>query len=93
LVSISEGNFRCQVGHAWTAEALLGARDSELEGAMWIAVRSLQEKARLARDMAAKAGTGLLHRRYAAMAEETECALTLLSDRLSTTAQYEGETG
>ncbi|OBK35059.1 protein-glutamate methylesterase [Mycobacterium sp. 1165196.3] len=93
LVSVSEGNFRCQVGHAWTAEALLGARDTELEGAMWIAVRSLQEKARLARGMAAKAGTELLVRRYTAIAEETERALTLLSDRLSTTAQQEGEAG
>lgn len=93
LVSVSEGNFRCQVGHAWTAEALLGARDTELEGAMWIAVRSLQEKARLARDMAGKAGTGLLSRRYAAIADEAERALALLSDRLSTTAQQEGEAG
>lgn len=93
LVSVSAGNFRCQVGHAWTAEALLGARDSEIEGAMWVAVRSLQEKARLARDMADKAGTGLLARRYTAIADEAERALALLSDRLSTTAQLEGEAG
>jgi two-component system chemotaxis response regulator CheB len=93
LVSITEGNFRCQVGHAWTAEALLSARDAELEGAMWIAVRSLQEKARLARDMAGKAHAGLLSRRYTAIADETERALTVLSDRLSTTAQHEGEAG
>jgi two-component system chemotaxis response regulator CheB len=93
LVSISQANFRCQVGHAWTAEALLGARDAELEGAMWIAVRSLQEKARLARDMAGKAGTGPLFRRYKMIADEAERALTLLSDRLSTTAQQEGEAG
>ncbi|MEE2852178.1 MAG: chemotaxis protein CheB [Actinomycetota bacterium] len=93
LISISEANFRCHVGHAWTAEALLGARDAELEGALWIAVRSLQEKAKLARDMAGKAGTGPLHRRYTAIAAETERALTLLSDRLSTAAQQEGETG
>ncbi|XBL41886.1 chemotaxis protein CheB [Mycobacterium europaeum] len=30
LVSIDEGNFRCQVGHAWTADALLAARDDEV---------------------------------------------------------------
>ncbi len=93
LVSISEGNFRCQVGHAWTAEALLSARDNELEGALWIAVRSLQEKTRLARDMAGKAGAGLLFRRYTAIAEETERALHVLSDRLSSTAQHRGEAG
>lgn len=93
LVSISEGNFRCQVGHAWTAEALLSARDSEIEGALWIAVRSLQEKARLARDMADKTGPGLLFRRYTEIAEETERALHVLSDRLSGTAPDRGEVG
>lgn len=40
-VSVREGNFRCHVGHAWTAEALLTARDDEVEGALWVAVRSL----------------------------------------------------
>lgn len=83
LVSISEGNFRCQVGHAWTAEALLAARDDEVEGALWVALRSLQEKARLARQLAEKAGPGLLNRRYTGLAEETERALRVLSDRLS----------
>jgi two-component system chemotaxis response regulator CheB len=91
LVSISEGNFRCQVGHAWTAEALLSARDDELEGALWIAVRSLQEKVKLARDMASKADAGLLVRRYTAIAEETEHALAVLSERLSTTTAARGE--
>lgn len=93
LVALSEGNFRCLVGHAWTAEALLSARDNELEGALWIAVRSLQEKARLARDMADKTEPGLLSRRYTAMAEETERALHVLSDRLSGAAPHRGEAG
>ncbi|OBI35790.1 chemotaxis protein CheB [Mycobacterium colombiense] len=93
LVSISEGNFRCQVGHAWTAESLLSARDDEVEGALWVALRSLQEKARLAREMAGKAEPGLLLRRYTAIAEETERALEVLSDRLSTTAPHGGEPG
>ncbi|OCB41480.1 protein-glutamate methylesterase [Mycobacterium malmoense] len=83
LVSISEGNFRCQVGHAWTADALLAARDDEVEGALWVALRSLQEKARLARQLAEKVGQGVLNRRYTGLAEETERALRVLSDRLS----------
>lgn len=91
LVSLSEGNYRCRVGHAWTAEALLSARDNELEGALWVAVRSLQEKARLARDMAGKAGAGLLSRRYTQIAEESERALHVLSHRLAGAAA-EGET-
>ncbi|OBH84488.1 protein-glutamate methylesterase [Mycobacterium scrofulaceum] len=90
LVSISEGNFRCQVGHAWTADALLAARDSEVEGALWVALRSLQEKARLARQLAEKAGTGPLNVRYTGLAEETERALQVLSDRLSSGGDPDG---
>lgn len=83
LVSIGEGHFRCHVGHAWTADSLLTARDREVEGALWVALRSLQEKAKLARQLADNVGPGLLRRRYSAMAEETEHALAVLSDRLS----------
>lgn len=90
LVSISEGNFRCQVGHAWTADALLAARDSEVEGALWVALRSLQEKARLARQLADKAGPGPLNVRYIGLAEETERALRVLSDRLSNGGDHDG---
>lgn len=90
LISISDGNFRCHVGHAWTAEALLAARDDEIEGAPWIALRSLREKAKLARELAGKAGPGLLLGRYTEIAEETERALTVLSDRLATVAPDRG---
>ena len=90
LISISEGNFRCDVGHAWTAEALLAARDDEIESALWIALRSLREKAKLARELADKAGPGLLFGRYTEIAEETERALTVLSDRLATVAPDRG---
>ncbi|BBZ74028.1 hypothetical protein MPRS_51210 [Mycobacterium paraseoulense] len=90
LVSISEGNFRCQVGHARTAEALLRARDVELGGALWVALRSLQEKARPARELAAKVGPGPLKRRYDGRAEETERALSLLGARLSNSGSAAG---
>lgn len=93
LVSISEGNFRCQVGHAWTADALLAARDDEVEGALWIALRSLQEKTRLAREMAKRSGSGLLSRRYTQLADETERALTVLSARLSSNVSAGGDGG
>lgn len=82
LVSVAEGHFRCHVGHAWTAESLLAARDHEVEGALWVALRSLQEKAKLARQLADTVGPGLLRRRYSSMAEETEHALAVLSERL-----------
>jgi two-component system chemotaxis response regulator CheB len=85
LQATGEGSFRCQVGHAWTVEALLQARDEEVEGALWVAVRSLQEKSKLARRMAENAGAGVLRDRYIARAMEAERALTVLGQRLSET--------
>ncbi|ORB84525.1 chemotaxis protein CheB [Mycobacterium kansasii] len=93
LVSLGEGHYRCRVGHAWTADALLAARGDEIEGALWVALRSLQEKARLARHLAGKAGRGPLYQRYSAQAEETERALAVLSQRLSTSVPRRGDAG
>ncbi len=83
LAAMSDGNLRCHVGHAWTAEALLTARDDEIEAALWVALRSLHEKALLARDLATSADPGLLSRRYMAIARETEHTLRVLRERLS----------
>lgn len=83
LVSVGVHQYRCHVGHAWTADALLAARDDEIEGALWVALRSLQEKAKLARKMADKAGAGTVFRHYNRLAEETERALAVLSERLT----------
>jgi two-component system chemotaxis response regulator CheB len=83
LIDVSEGNYRCHVGHAWTADALLEARDGEVEGALWVAIRSLQEKAKLSRRMAGQVGAGLLRDRYRAITDETEHAMSVLGGRLS----------
>ncbi|OBH00418.1 MULTISPECIES: chemotaxis protein CheB [unclassified Mycobacterium] len=93
LTSITDGHFRCRVGHAWTADALLAARDAEIEGALWVALRSLQEKAKLARQSAERAGPGLLSRHYNMLAEESERALSVLSDRLAANAPDGGDAG
>ncbi|MDT5008529.1 MAG: two-component system, chemotaxis family, protein-glutamate methylesterase/glutaminase [Mycobacterium sp.] len=82
LTSVSQGNYRCHVGHAWTADALLGARDGEIEGALWVAMRSLTEKAKLSRRMAEQVSAGMLRDRYQAIAEETERAMSVLGTRL-----------
>lgn len=93
LVTFGEKHFRCRVGHAWTPDALLAARDDEVEGALWIALRSLQEKAKLARQLADSAGHGPLFRRYTAQAEETERALSVLGERLMATSARTDDRG
>lgn len=47
--------FRCRVGHAYSAEGLLGAQAESLDSALWSAFRSLQESAALAGRMAERA--------------------------------------
>jgi two-component system, chemotaxis family, protein-glutamate methylesterase/glutaminase len=91
LISITDGRFRCQVGHAWSADALLAARDQEVDGALWVALRSLQEKARLSRKMAG-AGPGPISRHYNTLAEESERALSVLGSRLAGSAPDRGGT-
>ena len=43
--------FRCHTGHAYTAESLLAAISSEIEGSLWAAVRALDEGSRLLEGM------------------------------------------
>ena len=74
------GQDRCRIGHAWTVDALLAARDTEFQRALWTALRSLDEKAgpaeRLRRDSKHR-GHSVLTDRYAATAQECTAAETL----------------
>ncbi|MBX9640522.1 MAG: chemotaxis protein CheB [Mycobacteriaceae bacterium] len=83
LATLEDMGFRCRVGHAWSPESLLAARDAEAETALWVALRSLQEKAKLARQLADRTDFGVSSHRYTVIAEETERALAVLSARLA----------
>lgn len=50
--------YRCRVGHAYTAETLLAEQDEHSEGALFSALRSLEEQADLAGRLATRAFEG-----------------------------------
>ncbi|MGE5207180.1 MAG: chemotaxis protein CheB [Chlamydiota bacterium] len=65
LWEIQEGEllrFRCRVGHAYGAKSLLASKKEELEGALWAALRTLEEKAALHRRLSEHAAIGLNRR-------------------------------
>ena len=81
LMDIEGSGFRCRVGHAWTDEALVQARDVEVRGALSIALRSLEEKSTLCRKLAGAVTPGALFNRYTDMAQEAERAGAVLSEQ------------
>lgn len=57
LWEINDGDilrYRCHVGHAYNADVVLEAKDSEAENTLWALLRSHQERAALARRMASR---------------------------------------
>jgi two-component system, chemotaxis family, protein-glutamate methylesterase/glutaminase len=58
LFEISDGDvsrYRCRVGHAYSPENVLKAQGAALEGALWTALRMLEERIAFLRLMASKA--------------------------------------
>jgi two-component system chemotaxis response regulator CheB len=77
--------FRCRVGHAWSPESLLTQQSEALEAALWIALRSLEERAALARRLAEPArrrGHSITARRFEDQADEAQQAARLVRDLL-----------
>jgi two-component system, chemotaxis family, protein-glutamate methylesterase/glutaminase len=89
LFQIHEGGllrFRCRVGHAWSPQSLLAEQAASLEGALWMALRSLEEKAALSRDMSARAtarGHDRTAMRFADDGQEAINAANLVRDLIT----------
>ena len=91
LISIGDGNLRCRIGHAWTPEALLEAWTHDTENALGVALRSLLEKAQLARSHAKVIDDGALSSRYREIAEEADVAARELRKLLGSTSRVWGK--
>jgi two-component system chemotaxis response regulator CheB len=54
--------YRCHVGHSFSDEAMLAAQSIRLESSLWAAIRTLKEKAELARRLSTRMGARGLRR-------------------------------
>lgn len=67
--------FRCRVGHAWSADALVTARDDEFGDALWTALRALEEQVSLTWRLAQRAerrDSGEVAERFRQQAHQAE---------------------
>jgi two-component system chemotaxis response regulator CheB len=77
--------FRCQIGHAFTAETLVAAQDDELEKALESALRMHRERVVLFRRMQGKSQAQALQHaaaRWRAGADESEHAAKVISEAI-----------
>jgi two-component system chemotaxis response regulator CheB len=99
LWQIDEGNmvrFRCRVGHAWSADDLLNVQGSAIENALWMALRSLEDRAALSRTLAERAlagGRSISAGRFQSESDEYEESVRVLRELLSGRALSDAETG
>lgn len=95
LFQIEEGRmrrFRCRVGHAWSVDSLLAEHGQAVEGALWMALRSLEEKAALSTQLsegARESGRELTAARFAEHAGEAHSAADLIRRMLMATPDVE----
>jgi two-component system chemotaxis response regulator CheB len=66
--------FRCRVGHAYSVESLLASQSDNLEGALWSAMRALEEKASLTKRLADRAAEQSQHGAARRFAEQSATA-------------------
>ena len=94
LWAIQDGQlerFRCRVGHAWSPESLLIHQSEGLEAALWIALRTLEERAALSKRLAEPArrrGHLITATRFEEQATEAQQAARLVRNLLVDRANF-----
>ncbi len=82
--------YRCHVGHGFSADTLLGEQSETLETALWTAYRALEERAALARRLATRArerGHAITADRFEMQAEDAERRAEIVRGALSSGAE------
>ena len=77
--------FRCQIGHAWSVSSLQAEHFKQVEKALWEAIRTLDERAKLMRQMAKNADSknrSFSAKRYQDLAREAEQRSDMLRQTL-----------
>jgi two-component system chemotaxis response regulator CheB len=88
LYAIDDGpllRYRCRVGHAWSPESLMAGQSEALESALWMALRTLEDRAALCRSSegsAARRGHDHVAARFRSQAAETEASARVLRQAL-----------
>ena len=88
MFQIEEGSvvrFRCRVGHAWPPESLLLEQVEAAEAALWAAIRALEEKAALHRQLADRSDptrSGVSRQYHLDRAQEVDESGAVLRDLL-----------
>jgi two-component system chemotaxis response regulator CheB len=86
--------YECRVGHAFAPGELLDRHDETFEGALWAAVRALEEQSDLAARLAARAreaGHDLSAERYDERASEARARATLVRSTLVRSLERDDE--
>lgn len=88
LWEVDEGSvlrFRCRVGHVYSTDSMLAAQSDEVDRALWVALRTLEERAALSHKLAERGrgrGQQWVDQAFTARARETELEASQIRELL-----------